>query len=428
MTFKPPIIVFDYETKIIGGGGSVEYYRDDFRVDSCAFSWVNEGGKITSRYIIGEEEVKKFLTKIVEDEIPLWAHNLQFEYGVTKCRYPDLCHRIKWGGDTMRLVQVYDNGGKVYNQEDPVLSIEEELDRALAELEGREYEVKPTKIKTGMGLVAAVGRILPKKYHDHKKEAHDWIAENVSEKQAKTKPGKFLSHLPLNLAENYNIGDTENTLRLYLHITDKFREMGYDYRTDHALYLGSMVRIVEAKIRGVPVNREALEEYRQEVENEIYEISINFTGRFAEAIAEVERDRYEKWVNECKTQKGTDGRKARVEADRKLSDPKRRTKGNKYDEKVKFNVGSNKQLAELFVGKLGMRDYKFKTDKGNPSFKSAFLHQWGDGGELLKVRRKRLLVMKQAENLLALSAYDGRWHPDLKAAGTGTGRMAGGRH
>ncbi len=95
-------------------------------------------------------------------------------------------------------------------------------------------------------------------------------------------------------------------------------------------------------------------------------------------------------------------------------------------EQFLFNVGSNKQLAALFVGKLKMTP-KFVTKTGQPSFKSAFLSQWGEGGDMLKKRRKRLLVLKQCDSLLALSEYDGRWHVDLKACGTTTGRFAGGR-
>jgi hypothetical protein len=38
-----------------------------------------------------------------------------------------------------------------------------------------------------------------------------------------------------------------------------------------------------------------------------------------------------------------------------------------------------------------------------------------------------MLVLAQIDSLLELSEADGRWHIDLKAAGTVTGRFAGGR-
>ena len=102
-------------------------------------------------------------------------------------------------------------------------------------------------------------------------------------------------------------------------------------------------------------------------------------------------------------------------------------KKNKWDEHVRFNVGSNHQLRMIFVDILKMVP-KFLTDKGSPSFKSPALPQWGEGGMLLGKRRKRLLVLKQATNLLILSGYDGRFHLDLKACGTSTGRYAGGTY
>ena len=45
---------------------------------------------------------------------------------------------------------------------------------------------------------------------------------------------------------------------------------------------------------------------------------------------------------------------------------------------------------------------------------------------MLVRRRKRLLVKQQAQALIALAEYDGHWHPDIRVAGTATGRMAGG--
>jgi DNA polymerase I-like protein with 3'-5' exonuclease and polymerase domains len=138
----------------------------------------------------------------------------------------------------------------------------------------------------------------------------------------------------------------------------------------------------------------------------------------------VENRRQHKWVNEPKTQKGKNNRLQKVTA-HKHESVRAKDNKNKYDVHVRFNVGSNKQLEMLFCGELGMVA-QFKTEKDSPSFKSCFLHQWGDGGTILAKRRKRLLVLKQAQALYELSAYDGRWHMDLKACGTATGRFAGG--
>jgi DNA polymerase I-like protein with 3'-5' exonuclease and polymerase domains len=81
-------------------------------------------------------------------------------------------------------------------------------------------------------------------------------------------------------------------------------------------------------------------------------------------------------------------------------------------------------LTDLFVGKLGITP-KFLTPTGKPSFKSAYLRQWGEGGELLKSQRSYLIELKQGQRLLEKADWDGRWHIDLRATGTKTNRFAG---
>src|SRR4051812_7436464 len=108
MTFKPEFILIDVET-VIGDRGSIEFYRPDFRVTSMALSWF-ESGQVTSKYIEGESAIETELRTLVDAGIPVAAHNWQFELGVIKCRFPHIYPRIKCHCDTMRLVQVYDNG------------------------------------------------------------------------------------------------------------------------------------------------------------------------------------------------------------------------------------------------------------------------------------------------------------------------------
>ena len=423
--FTPEFLVVDYETALLSGQASTEAYRKDFRVTTCAFSWLDEAGEIKRIFLVGEDETRKMLERAAEAGIPLIAHNIQYEILVTMCRFPEVMGKLKWQADTMRLVQVYDNGGKM--EYDPgVLSIEEELDKAMAELEGREYTSDYKGPPMGIGLDSAVRRILPKKYHGHKKEAHDWIRANTSCGK-KNRPGKYLHLLPMDIMKRYNIGDTENTLRLYMRITQEFKQIGYDYTLDHGLFMGSVWSIVKAKIRGVGVDREQLAGVIDAVTEQLWEIEQSFLSRFKKEVAEVERQRVEKWVDEPKTEKGKDNRRARIEEDRAVSNPRCKDPKNKWDVHGKFNVGSNKQLQTLFVDLLGMKP-KFFTPKGSPSFKSPALPQWGDGGMLLGERRKRLLVLKQATNLHILSGYDGRFHLDLKTCGTATGRFAGGQH
>ena len=71
--------------------------------------------------------------------------------------------------------------------------------------------------------------------------------------------------------------------------------------------------------------------------------------------------------------------------------------------------------------------WEFETPKGSPSFKTSHLDQWGEGGKILKIRKKRLLVLQQAVNTYASAMYDGRTHPSVRISGTRTNRVAGGR-
>ncbi len=403
MTYKPPFVVWDVETEE-NGHGSTEFYREAFRVTSAAFSWIAEDGSIKSEFVLGEGAVLAKLERIVIGDIPVVAHNAQFEMGCLLCRFPRL-EGLRWLADTMRLVQVYDNGG------DPLaFEYVETLDDLVDAIEMGDEERKVVFL-AGLGLVKSCMRIL--KLPDHKKEAHEWIRANVPECR-NGKEGGYLNRLPSDILERYNVGDTEYALKLFVHTTEHFNKIGYDWKIDHGLYFSSVKRIVEAKVRGVHVDRESLSAYRQSIDSEIEGIGAAFKKDFAAPISAVERDRLLSEVRKRKTFKGRKKFVARLKGD-----PIR------YAEDIGFNVGSNKQLASLFVTQLGMV-IKFKTDSGLPSFRSAVLHQWGDGGSMLKLRRKRMLVMKQCDSLLALTEYDGRWHVDLKACGTSTGRFAGG--
>jgi DNA polymerase I-like protein with 3'-5' exonuclease and polymerase domains len=160
--------------------------------------------------------------------------------------------------------------------------------------------------------------------------------------------------------------------------------------------------IVQSKARGVSVDREKLAAYVVQVEAEIKEIEQKFCNALAGPIEEVQRLKLEEAKAKYKTEKGR--------------------AGAKVDD---FNPGSNKQLTTLFVTVM-KQPVQFTSATGQPSFKKAHLHTWGDGGEILLARRQRMLVLKQAQNLLKLSEEDGRWHVGLKTVGTSSGRFAGG--
>ena len=406
-------VVFDFETvEIMPDGstrGSTEFYRHNFRASSCAFS-ERRDGRVVSWYVDGEDRIREELLKL--QGRPLIAHNIQFEMGVCKCRFPDV--PVNLYCDTMRLVQNYDNGGGDDAFEIIVVDRDEGFDEDEMEQEQDKEGVKYRPLQ-GLGLVISCKRILG--LEDHKKEAHDWIYANVPEAK-KGKAGAHLDKLPEDILERYNLLDVERTLALYEHITEHFLTIDFDWGFDHALYLNTTRFMVDAKIRGVRVERDTAAENARKVAREMVQIEQEFRQRFETEIQQVERARLLKRIRKLKTLKG---RKAYV----------RRAKASPYSkewqEDVAFNVGSNQQLAHLFVDVLKIQP-KFFTAKGSPAFKSTMLGQWGEGGLLLGTRRKRMLVLKQLCNLYKLTEYDERFHIDIKAAGTATGRAAGGQH
>lgn len=411
--FKPTVIAIDFETAD-SKGASVDFWKPDFRALSCAFSWVSSEGELKRAYREGEEKVAAYLRKLAKDQIPLVAHNLQFEYGVTKARFPWFpLELLKY--DTMRLVQVHDQGGKD-TYDDSMLSLEDEL----AWLEGK---IEP---KTGLGLEAAASRILPSIWHSHKQRYYAYLRENHGIPAGKE--GANLHLLPSDQLEAYNTADTDITLLIFRSLTQKFASDGYDWSLDHQLHLGAIKRLVDLKISGIKVRRSNLVTFVTETDKEMAEITARFRAYHEEPIARIEAARKEAWVGGLKTEKGREKRRATLEEKR---------------EEWEFNPRSTTQLATLFVDTLGVqptfwtKESKKTASKRkdnpnmkpfipNPSFRAVHLSSYGDGGKILEKLKKRQIVCKQASNLLGLSETDGRWHVELRACGTKTGRFAGG--
>jgi hypothetical protein len=414
MSFKPSIVALDYETALLDGTPSVEYYRPDFRVTSAAAAWVGEDGAVKTRYMEGEDDVRLFIQRIQAGRIPLVVHNFQFEFGVTAHRFNGLESTISI--DTMRLVQVGDNGGKDAQRDfRPRISDEDDTDD----------EASPA-VK-GLGLQASASRWLGSELQNHKEPAYAYLRSLGVKAGAE---GKNLDKLTPELMRSYNVADAVVTLKLYQRLTEEFAKIGYDWTLDHSLYTASAKRIALAKGRGIKVDRDALQSYRDKVIAEIAQIEGAFRSEFEDPIAEIESEYAETYVKALKTERGQAQRRKQVEdgtAD------------------IRFNVGSNQQLARLLVDKLGITP-KFYTEESkqsknrrkenpdlppfipSPSMKAAHLATYGKPGEMLIQRRKRMLVLKQVGSLLELSELDGRWHADLRAAGTSTGRFSGGSH
>jgi len=399
------LVCIDYETvELLPDGAtaaSPDFWKANFRVLSCAFSWYDDLDQIQTLYTVGEDATGDVIRDLHARNVKIIVHNLGFEEGVTTCRYN---LSLNWYADTMRLSQVYDGGGS-----------DDQFEWIVDESQILEPGDKPVHKRyplSGLGLVKCARRILGDS-EDHKAEAHGWIYANVPECKGK-KAGEFLDRLPADILERYTVADVVTTLRLYDFCTSQFAIWEYDWTFDHGLYMSTTHWVVDAKIRGLAVERTDLANYIDAVTIEIDTISQDFRNKFIKQITNLERSRAASYIRTPKTKRG------------------RRARYKKYLDKnptawksISFNVGSNKQLAELFVNQLGIPP-KFLTDKGSPSFKSAMLGQWGDGGTMLKARRKRMLVLKQSTSLYNLSADDSRWHLGLRVAATGTGRLAGG--
>lgn len=392
----PPnkVVAFDFETvEDMPDGSSVaslDVHKAEFRVTSCAFAW--DGGTYYADTAAG---ITAALTRLALSGNPVICHNQQFEYGVMLSKYPSI--KLNWHADSMRLCQLYDNGGDKFYLPPP-----EEDD----EDDGEEPQVKrnPTH---GLRLMSCVKRILCDDT-DHKEAAYAAIrARGV---QA-GKEGANLHLLTRPEMEAYNVADAVQSLRLYKFITTEFKVQEYDWATDNMLFQFMLDKMVRAQLRGVVVDRAAAGVAAAGISSEIEVIKKSFADMMAAPIKTVERMLLTKRLAKFKTELGA--RKYQERGD--------------WREECKFNPGSSQQLTMLFVDVLGMTA-KFCTKKGAPSFKASFLHQWGEGGLALQKLKKRGIVLSQIESLRALSEYDGLWHLSIKLCGTSTGRMAGGSH
>lgn len=344
-------IVLDFETS------GLNYWEPDFQVTSCSLVW-NDG---TTEFIMGQDRVGGRLAEL--RDTPIFVYNLAFEQGVCRCVYPNITPNFSV--DIARLCQLFDSGGDGPLQ--------------------------------GFSLKKCVRRILGKD-DNYADEIHSWLRANIPGVK-RGKEGAYLSQAPIDILERYNIADSKYTLELYEFITKKFEKEGYDWKIDHELYFSSVALVVDAKIRGVIVERDKLANNLEIMQKEVSDLDTRFRTDFDNEIQTVRQQLLDK-------------KNAKL-------------KKKKHTELPEFNIGSKTQLRMLFVDLLGI-DIGFKTKTGNPSFKSVHLGLYGSGGELLSKRGKKLLIVNQALALLELSKKDGRWHQSLKLANVRTGRFAGG--
>lgn len=409
--YVPSLLCLDYESALTDGTPSHEYYRDDFRAISLAVAWFGKDGGIRTAYYEGEEQIGRFLAR--SKGIPKVCHNLSFEYGVTKHRFPGYELDFVW--DTARLAQVYDNGGNKFQ------TYEREIPN---EFDALDDETTIAKFYSGFSLVNSAGRILPG-YQDHKAKFYSLIRARASQGKP-IKPGMEGSNLHLLTPEElkeYATADAVTTLNLYQYITEYFDKIGYDYRLDHSLYVPVARGVADARSRGVLVDRPALGQALMQIVDEITLIRITFLEKFSDQIAAIEAENKTLGVAKYKTQKGKEAFLERGD--------------------WRFNIGSTAQLKRLFVDLMGIKPtfwtepgkaHKDKIKRGEdvdftpkPSFKAAHLETYGEGGKLLINYKKKGLVERQIKSLLELSDNKGsKWHATLRAVGTSTGRLTSG--
>jgi hypothetical protein len=263
------------------------------------------------------------------------------------------------------------------------------------------------KTRMGLGLEKCASRFLPPKYQNHKKEAHDWLEENLG---IKTKHGSHLHKLPRDILERYNTGDTEVTYRLWQENVRYFKDADYTDKVDWGLYRMKCKLFCDAKLWGFPIDREGLLQYIIDIDKQITDIDTEFINYLGLAIAEFENDLIWKDVK----------KKVKVEKNWEKAYKTRKKSG-----KFKFNPNSSNQLSGILMDYFDIKPVKFT--KGNaPSTAEADLWQWGDAGKILKRRGKMKINLNQAMGMYLASEYDGILHPDVKGASTATNRVKGG--
>jgi hypothetical protein len=324
-------------------------------------------------------EIDRGIRRLASTQRPLIVHNLAFEKGVFETLYPDLT--FNWHADTMRMGQLHDNGGDWRDQ----VFIGDMLDE----------EDSPD---LGLSLEAVASRVLQRDLHHHKNERDDYLRGLG----IRTRFGGHIHLLPRDILERYNTADTSTTLEIYETLAPILDGV---WQKDWPLYHNRAKLMGQAYRRGILVDIPALERYVYEIDRDVDLIEAEFKSYHAENI--------KKWAT--------------------------LTGNNEFE----FNVGSNKQLKELFCDVLGMqaahmtatgekRVKKKEIDREEalhlyPSFQSKHLGDWGESGTILIKRRKRLLVLSQALNTLQMARDGkGRCHPEQKVAGCRTNRVSGG--
>ena len=344
----------------------LEPFKTGAEIVSIAYAFYKPDGTIGTIFEKGEETIRESLTRLADSGNKVLVYNQQFEQSWFETKFPKI--KLNWYCDVMRLVQ---NLGSSYDAGT------------------MKFEIQ------GVGLKTAVQRILGET-EPWTDEIYAWIRHTY--KVNKGQEGQYLASAPDELLKPYNEADSIYTLKLYTEITRYFKECKFDWENDQKTFQWVVRELVAAYLRGYPVDREDLTLYVSDIQDEVDGLDLQFRAKYRKEILNVREA-------------------LRVKEQSKF-------KKKIIEQQPEFNVGSRQHLAMLFIDQLGCQPKHF-TPKNLPSFKSAHIGTYGEGGKMLENRQKRLIIQKQAMATLKASETDGKTHFQLKACGTSTFRFAG---
>lgn len=176
-----------------------------------------------------------------------------------------------------------------------------------------------------------------------------------------------LEQTDLKTLGRYGARDTDITLRLANHFRPQVEE-----RYIHQVLHRAQNAITRSELRGVRIDREKAQRFREEIESALYDREVFL------------RDTY-----------GLD------------------------------NANSPKQVAELLYGEMGIPTQKMKGKTTTSSSAiSPFADQYPVVRDILEYRHLTKAGSTYVANILAASEHDGRYHAEFKLAATETGRVA----
>jgi DNA polymerase I-like protein with 3'-5' exonuclease and polymerase domains len=216
------------------------------------------------------------------------------------------------------------------------------------------------------------------------------------------KKGEFYKAAPAVLAE-YAALDAWSTLLGFEALFPFFQKNGLAFH-DRTCAYRELLRWNTRE--GIVVDRPRLEGWVSNAQREIGELQARFTEQAAEGVRVVEDTRLTAKMREYKTERGWKNFLA-------------------TQEKPRFNLNSNPDLAKLFYDALGF-DPPSYTPSGQPQVNRAALEKIPHPAAKTLVEHNRVQkALEYGESYLASLGSDGRLHPGFNVTGTVSGRLSG---